>query len=145
MIRYLELQPPGARRHTCTAGTTETSLHGLLDVVIHTEATVREKIADVKLIYSGTKSGFTEIPELTARINDKGGNPMRVCCISSLKFMSQVEQKVKTATIFLLRQEITGVPADGPASDRIYSHGRRHETKWLLQFLADTRTHSRGM
>src|SRR5258706_7095106 len=50
MIRYLEFQPPGARRHTCTAGTTETSLHGLLDVVIHTEATLREKILNVKLI-----------------------------------------------------------------------------------------------
>src|SRR6267154_3791951 len=50
MIRYLELQPPGARRHKCTAGTTETSLHGLLDVVIHTEVTLRKKILNVKLI-----------------------------------------------------------------------------------------------
>src|SRR5258706_15936956 len=50
MIRYLELQPPGARRHTCTACTTETSLHGLLDIVIHTEVTLRKKIPNVKLI-----------------------------------------------------------------------------------------------
>ena len=35
MIRYLELQPPGARRHTHTAGTTEASLLGLLDVETH--------------------------------------------------------------------------------------------------------------
>jgi hypothetical protein len=35
MVRYLELQPPGARRHTCTAGTTNASLLGLLDIPVH--------------------------------------------------------------------------------------------------------------
>jgi hypothetical protein len=42
--------------------------------------------------YFGTRFGFTEIPELAARINGKGGNPMRVYCISSLKFLSQVNR-----------------------------------------------------
>jgi hypothetical protein len=60
MIRYLELQPPGARRHTCTARTTETSLHGLLDVVIHTQRTVPEEIPDVKFI-SAQNLDFDEI------------------------------------------------------------------------------------
>jgi hypothetical protein len=35
MIGYLDRQPPGARRHTRTAGTTCTSLHGHLGVAIH--------------------------------------------------------------------------------------------------------------
>jgi len=36
MILFLDRQPPGARRHTRTAGTTSTSLHDHLDVAIHT-------------------------------------------------------------------------------------------------------------
>jgi hypothetical protein len=35
LIRNLDRQPPGARRHTRTAGTTITSLRGHLDVAIH--------------------------------------------------------------------------------------------------------------
>jgi hypothetical protein len=72
---------------------------------------------NVKFIYFGTKSGFNEIPVLTARISDKRGNLMRVCCISSLKFMGQVEQKERFAAILFFRQEIAGVPVDGPVSD----------------------------
>jgi hypothetical protein len=50
MIRFLEFQPPGARRHTWTAGTAQTSLHGLLDVAIHTVRTVLKKNPNVKVI-----------------------------------------------------------------------------------------------
>jgi hypothetical protein len=35
VIRNLDRQPPGARRHTRTAGTTITSLRGHLDVALH--------------------------------------------------------------------------------------------------------------
>jgi hypothetical protein len=47
-IRFLELQPPGARRHTCTAVTTETSLRGLLGNEIHIQLTVGDENPDVK-------------------------------------------------------------------------------------------------
>jgi hypothetical protein len=50
MIRYLELQPPGARRHTRTAGTTEASLLGLLDIAVHDFKTLLEETPNVKSV-----------------------------------------------------------------------------------------------
>src|ERR1019366_840668 len=47
MIRYLELQPPGARRHTHTAETTETIPHGLLDFKIHNPNFLQEESPNV--------------------------------------------------------------------------------------------------
>ena len=71
---------------------------------------------NVKFIYFAQNLDLTKFREPTARTNDKGGNPMRVCCISSLKFMGQAEQKERFATILFFRQEIAGVPLDGPVA-----------------------------
>jgi hypothetical protein len=68
------------------------------------------------LFISAQNLDLTKFRGLRRVHNDKGGNPMRVCCISSLKFMVQAEQKERFATILFFRQEIAGVPVDGPVS-----------------------------
>jgi hypothetical protein len=65
---------------------------------------------------SAQKLDLTKFRGLRRVHNDKGGNPMRVCCISLLKFVGQVEQKERFAAILFFRQEIAGVPVDGPVS-----------------------------
>src|ERR1019366_5307966 len=75
MIRYLELQPPGARRHTHTAGTTEAGLLGLLDIAVHDPKTLLEETPNVnsnqfsnancvrRLVLAGTSSSiFHRLP-----------------------------------------------------------------------------------
>jgi hypothetical protein len=69
------------------------------------------------LFISAQNLGLTKCRDLRRVHNDKGGNPMRVCCISPLKFMGQAEQKERFATILFFRQEIAGVPVNGPVLD----------------------------
>src|SRR5882762_11148426 len=62
MIRFLELEPPGARRHTWTAGTTHTSLHGLLAVAIHDLKTLLEPAPVVNLILVSCQTSLEMSP-----------------------------------------------------------------------------------